>query len=73
MTPKHATDFPPDTRWVQFPGTAIAVVSPDEVYRVGPTGVIPLVFNEPKRRKTRHPEHVPVVGPMNPPAPNTGD
>ena len=65
MTPKHVTDFPPDTRWVQFPGSAIAVVSPDKVYRVGPTGIIPLVFAEPKRRK-------PAKG-LNLPAENTGD
>ena len=65
MTPKHVTDFPPDTRWVQFPDSAIAVVSPDHVYRVGPTGIIPLTFPEPKRRK-------PAKG-LNLPATETGD
>ena len=61
MTPKHVTDFPPDTRWVQFPGSAVAVVSPDLAYRVDASGIHALVFREPPKRKPRKGLNLPAI------------
>jgi hypothetical protein len=65
MTPKHISDFPADTRWVQLKGKAIGVTPDGRTYSVGPEGVFELVFPEPKRRARK--------GSGNPPRVDTGD
>lgn len=47
---KHTADFPADTRWMQLPGSAIAVTSDGRVYRVA-AGVVEELQAESTRMK----------------------
>lgn len=49
-THKHTADFPADTRWMQLPGSAIAVMRDGRVFRVA-GGVVEELQAESTRTK----------------------